>query len=179
MLLRDGRVLIVGGDYYAPMPAELYDPKTGKFTAADDFNSVTAVSDDCVAEPLPNGDVLITGCEYNAASGGNANAELYNPATGKFSRTGSMTTARSGHTATLLKNGKVLIAGGGGTDPNTQEPGGTLASAELYDPATGSFTSTGSMTASRILHEAIRLRDGKVLIVGGLNVTTPPPAPSH
>ena len=179
VLLRNGRVLIVGGDDIRTTPAELYDPKTGKFTAAHGFSSASTPSD-CVAEPLQNGNVLITGCDYNVTGSGlNANAELYNPETGKFSKTGSMTTARSGNTATLLKNGKVLIAGGGGASANTPEAGDTLASAELYDPAAGAFTPTGSMTVSRTGHQAIRLQDGKVLIVGGVNVTTPPPAPTH
>ena len=180
MLLRDGRVLIVGGFVVRTTPAELYDPKTGKFTAAHGFSRASTPSD-CVAEPLQNGNVLITGCDYNATgSGVNANAQLYDPATGKFSRTGSLTTARCGNTATLLKNGQVLITGGSGIDPHTtQESGDSLASAELYDPATGVFTPTGSMTVYRDLHQAIRLRDGKVLIVGGNSVTTLPPAPNH
>jgi hypothetical protein len=60
-----------------------------------------------------------------------ASAELYNPATGTFSVTGSMTTAREGQTATLLPNGEVLIAGG------FDNAGKYLSSAELYNPATG------------------------------------------
>ncbi|HET8732539.1 MAG TPA: putative Ig domain-containing protein, partial [Anaeromyxobacteraceae bacterium] len=77
-----------------------------------------------------------------------------------FSFTGSMTAAREAHSATLLANGKVLVAGG-------SDGGRTLSSAELFDPATGTFTATGSMAVARQQHQAIRLSDGKVLVVGG------------
>jgi Galactose oxidase, central domain/Kelch motif len=79
--------------------------------------------------------------------------------------TGSMNTARASHTATLLSNGKVLIAGGGYA--------GCLASAELYDPAAGTFTATGSMTTARASHTATLLPSGKVLIAGGDDCSGP------
>ena len=75
-----------------------------------------------------------------------------------------MLTPRRIHTATLLANGKVLVAGGFGR-------GGTLASAELYDPASGTFTPTGSMTNAQSWHTATLLHNGKVLIAGGLIAT--------
>src|SRR5690242_13172824 len=75
---------------------------------------------------------------------------------GTFAATGNMTAARSGHTATLLADGRVLIAGG--------DAAGT---AELYDPATGTFASTGKMTAARAAHTATLLPNGTVLIAGG------------
>jgi hypothetical protein len=92
---------------------------------------------------------------------------VFAQSTGTFTPTGNMTVPRFGHTATLLTNGKVLIAGGSST-PDHWQP---LSSAELYDPATGTFTPTGDMTWPQLGHNAMLLPDGKVLIVGrsGLN----------
>jgi uncharacterized protein (TIGR03437 family) len=88
---------------------------------------------------------------------------------GTFAATGNLTTGRFHNTATLLPDGKVLIAGGTySTPPIPTTPFfNFLASAELYDPATGKFTPTGSMSAHRAFHTAILLSSGKVLIVGG------------
>src|SRR2546429_475042 len=83
----------------------------------------------------------------------------HNP--GTFTPTGSLTTARGQDTATLLKIGKVLLAGGTGSI-------GFLSSAELYNPATGTFTATGSMTTARYLATATLLNNGQVLIAGGV-----------
>jgi N-acetylneuraminic acid mutarotase len=114
---------------------------------------------------LPNGEVLVEG-------GGNAtgflpNAELYAPATGKWTMSGSMTTARGQHTATLLPNGEVLVAGGLSNGSSPWSPSCT-ATAEIYNPFTGQWTTTGSMTKPRSSHTATLLRDGLVLIAGGL-----------
>jgi hypothetical protein len=85
---------------------------------------------------------------------------------GTFTATGSMITPRAAHTATLLPNGLVLIAGG-----YQGEPDNVFASAELYDPSTGTFTATGNMTTERAFHTAALLSDGRVLIASGIGLS--------
>ena len=90
-------------------------------------------------------------------------AEVYDPAIQAFAASGSLTTGRSAHTATLLHDGTVFIAGGSAGNEQV------LASAEVYDPRGGAFTATGSMYAVRYKHAAILLPTGRVLIIGGSN----------
>ena len=125
---------------------------------------------------LNNGVVLAAGGHDNA--GTLASAELYIPATGKWTTTGNMATLRSFQTATLLPSGQVLVAGGliGISDTGVISCAGR---AELYNPATGQWTVTGSMTTPRFEHAATSLANGQVLVAGGLNSSgTAVPAPS-
>src|SRR5439155_9171293 len=117
---------------------------------------------------LPNGSVLVAGGEshqcnsFNGCSfsGVTNTTELYNPATGTWSYTGNLS-FRGYHTATLLPNGQVLVAGG-------VRPGFTsVNSAEIYDPATGNWSSTANLNVPRSFHTATLLSNGKVLVAGG------------
>ena len=151
-LLPTGKVLVVGGGANS---AELYNPATGKWSLT---GSLANPSDGGTATLLPNGKVLVAG----------SGAELYNPATGTWTTTGSLVTARLSHTATLLPNGKVLVAGG---ERSFYDGSSTITfiSAELYDPAAGTWTPTGSLVTARASHTATLLSNGKVLIAGGYN----------
>jgi len=110
---------------------------------------------------LPNGKVLVAGGVYGLLT--LASAEMYDPASGTWTATGSLTHARSDHTATLLPNGKALVAGGSGSNNFN------LASAELFDPASGTWTGTGSLAIARYNHTATLLPNGNLLVAGGYN----------
>jgi len=106
--------------------------------------------------------VLVCGGQLESGSS-TATAELFDPATETFTATGTMETVRQSHQATLLSNGKVLISGGAPDNMGT----GTIESAEIYDPATGLFTTAGNMTVARAWHSAVLLGNGQVMIAGG------------
>ena len=99
-----------------------------------------------------------------------ATAELFDPATGTFALTGSLATARWGHTATLLPDGRVFVVGG--TNVGAFTPGVSLATAELYQPSTGTWTYGGAMLTARDSHSSTLLQNGTVLIAGGVNGST-------
>lgn len=115
---------------------------------------------------LGDGRVLITGgaSAPDAAARYLATTETWDPATATFTASGGLTEGRGGHTATLLEDGRVLLVGGGS---GVLGDGRVTASAEIWDPASGSATAAGALAQARTLHTATRLDDGRVLVVGG------------
>lgn len=172
-VLPNGGVLVVGGrDGAGPLStAQIYDPATGAWTPAGTLNHARYFH---TATLLPDGKVLVA-AGYNGTfvngifSGGSSlsSAELYDPLLGTWALTGSLKSARTWPTATLLTNGLVLITGGA---PDADTP---LSSAELYNPATGTWSNTGPMKSRRLLHSATLLPNGNVLVAGGADVGFP------
>jgi hypothetical protein len=164
VLLADGRVLVHGGSRQssssdAARSAEIYDPENGRWTA-----TASTMIERPTLTLLADGRVLATGGQEPGDNGAPvASAELYDPRIGEWSATGSMIAARSGHTATLLADGTVLVAGSWGPD----DVANAEASAELYDPSSGTWSATGSMIEARFSHTATLMADGKVLVAGG------------
>ncbi len=160
-LLPNGMVLVAGGFNGGGTlaSAELYNPTTGAFTFTGNMNSPRYYH---TATLLGNGTVLIAGGDYPI--GGVAmplqTAEIYDPSTGAFTLTSNLNASRYDHTATLLSNGTVMIAGG-------YDPPDALASAEIFDPGTGMFSLTGSLNVARGDQTAVLLKTGTVLVTGG------------
>ncbi len=153
--LLDGRVLATGGavgEAKPPTSAELYDPETGTWSAT---GSMIHPQDGFDPTLLGNGKVLV-GDALDDAPGdgsGSGGAELYDPATGTWAATGKMVRGTALASATLLRDGRVLV---------TDDVG-----AQLYDPDLGTWSATGSMTTPRYNTTATLLPDGRVLVAGG------------
>ena len=164
-LLPNGKVLVAGGVDTNNNPVSysmLYDPATGTWTGTLPLNQARF---NHTATLLTNGLVLVVGGMTNRydASTAIGTAELYDPTNGTWTMTGSLNTPRYAHTATLLANGEVLVAGGQSTNafPNI------TASAETFDPGTGLWTPINPMLLQRNSHTATLLPDGQVLVAGG------------
>jgi hypothetical protein len=154
-LLGDGRVLVTGG----PASAELWDRYSRTFESAGDLAEARV---EHTATLLGDGRVLVIGGMAGETFGGEplASAELWDPETRTFAPAGTMAVPRAGHTATLLPDGRVLVAGGY-----------FIASAELWDPEIGAFTPAGPMVDARGAHTATLLEEGRVLVAGGYQDT--------
>ncbi len=164
-LLGDGRVLIAGGynaEYLASL--EIVDPSTKRLRSA---GALLEGRSEQTATLLPDGRVLFVG---GVGRGWTflRSAELYDPKTGRSESVGSMTVPRESHTATLLADGRVLIIGGHSGRRQNMD---VYASAELFDPRTRRFEATAALAIARHKHDAIKLADGRVLVVGGADRT--------
>ena len=174
--LDTGRTLVTGGRNFVPnatvKPAELYDPLTETFTVTGSLNDGRWSH---TATLLLDGRVLVTGGYTDPVTGANAQpvlatAELYHPATGTWTPTGSMHTRRALHVAQLLPDGRVLVAGGrtcNTAPPATCDFTFTTNTAEIYNPATDTWTPTANMNRNRTTTSAVLLTDGRVLVPAG------------
>ena len=148
VLLPDGRVLITTG--IGSFAIEMYDPHSGRFDHVADLPWKVGTE---TATLLPNGDVLLTSF---------IRAGVFDPTKGTFSATFRMYPTRFGHTATLLKDGRVLIVGG-----QIFRGDWLLGQNLIYDPSSEAFSDAGNLQFDRWNHKAVLLQDGRVLIVGG------------
>jgi Kelch motif protein len=172
ILLPSGKVLIVGGrdtNGTVLKQAETYDPAanppTGLWSPAHDM---FAVRWGPAAALLPDGRVLVAGGELDGDHK-LASAEVYDPATNTWSHTANdMSEPRTQPSATLLRNGKILVAGGDKSNASVASFGAT--SADLYDPATNSWSPAAAMHEARFGLTASELCDGRVLVSGGQSV---------
>ena len=164
--LSDGRVLLASGSVSGGMlsSSQLYDHSTRTFSSGGVLQQARMEHS---ATLLVDGRVLLAGGETQSAI--LSTAERYDPATGTFTLTGAMLGPRTRHASVGLPDGKVLVLGG----LSAFSGGAVLSTAEVFDPATGTFQATGSMNLAREWPGAVLLGDGKVLVASG---TTDPRA---
>jgi hypothetical protein len=165
--LRDGRVLVVGGDPDAPdgmlqSSAEVFDPVTGRFARVGPLLDTQWV---VTATVLADGRALVIGELADATLTDTfATAEVYDPATGLLSRTGAMGYLDAPQTAVAFPDGRALVLGWPIEDAESDGPPAP-GPCEVFDPATGSFSGTG-LSNPYVVPVPIVLRDGRVLVVG-------------
>jgi hypothetical protein len=164
--LADGRVVIAGGfdDGGYLSSVEVYDPASRRFDAMGELSTGRSGH---TATLLADGRILMAG---GVGRGWTflSSAELFDPSTGRSQPVGSLSTPRESHTATLLADGRVLVTGGHQGRRSQME---VYASAEIYDPAAKSFSPAGTLATARHKHDAVRLADGRVLVIGGADRT--------
>ena len=168
VLLNSGSVLIAGGfdGTNLPTAAEIYSPANGGFTGAGP--SLNVARFDASATLLNNGRVLVAGGSTCSLPGCPTNAaEIYDPVASTFSIvTGGMIVPRFNHTATLLTNGDVVVAGGYSSCGSACS---AEASTELFDPVAGAFTSGPPEATGLAGHTGTLMANGDVLLIGGIN----------
>ena len=145
ILLPDGRVLLAGADQ---APPEFFDPRTGRFTAEPYLPAFARIWSITL---LPNGKILT----YYSLG-----VAIFDTATREFTSLPGTVVIRAGHTATLLRDGRVLIVGSGNAS-------GMVKESEIFDPSSNTLTRTGDLRYERQDHKAILLQDGSVLVIGG------------
>jgi N-acetylneuraminic acid mutarotase len=181
--LSSGRVLVSGGDhdafFGAQGSAEVYDPSSGRWTVVGRMMTSRRVH---TSTALADGTVIVTGGKYGddlGGAGGNplAMTDRYDPTAGRWSPVGDLqvvshgvptVAGRSYHTATLLNDGRVLVAGGAGNVNYNKFT--VFNTSELFDPRTNAWTFTGNMHVARAQHAGVLLADGRALVVGGSTV---------
>jgi Galactose oxidase, central domain len=174
-LLSNGKVLLLGS-INEPSSAELFDPATGRFTATGSLGQPRTHH---TATLLPSGKVLVVGgTQVQPPGGGGArpapvsldSVEIYDPASGTFKSAGKLAVARDSHSATLLANGTVLVAGGysHGFDGDADPEWFTMFTAEKFDPTTSVSTRAASLEVDRAEHVATLLSNGHILVTGGV-----------
>ncbi len=164
-----GDAILIAGGYgsggASTSSVWLYHPSDRSFEPADPMAVPRAGH---TATPLADGRVLVVGgCDFGTPGSTFTtsaelrvfSAEIYDPVTGRWSRTGDLGFGRCDHTATLLPSGKVLVTGGDEADP--------CGIPELFDPATGRWVTAGQLGTPRFEHAAVLLRDGTVMVIGG------------
>jgi N-acetylneuraminic acid mutarotase len=163
-LLPNGKILVRGQAGTFSSWGELYDSVTNTWSATGSMQVYPRYS--CTSTLLSNGKVLVAGGWAFLGAGATIlpGTELYDSVTNTWSAASSMATPRYGHSATLLPDGKVLVAGGR-SQAKSDAP--LLTSVELYDPATNTWSAAGSMSTARLGHTATLLSNGKVLVMGG------------
>jgi hypothetical protein len=166
--LNDGKVLVVGGGVGAiPVAAaELFDPVSGQWRPTGALNEPRRGH---AATALPDGRVVVAGGR-NADGDPTVSAEMYDPVAGTWATVAPMKVGRIGHSLTTLADGRVLVTGGTTAGTGAAGGGQTIrpeSSAEIFDPKTGAWRTTQSMSTGRFEHTATALPDGKVLIAGG------------
>jgi hypothetical protein len=169
ILLPNGKVLLVGGLGWTVgsslATSELFDPETREFSPSGVMGHVFS---DAVTTLLPDGRVLMScGLTYPDVL---SEPEIYDPASGTFTKTSAPIEARHWHRAGLLPTGKVLLAGG--TSPRPPEEGGEIPppgptdSTEIYDPVANTFTAGPDMSDPRSGPTLVMLPNGQAMIFG-------------
>jgi N-acetylneuraminic acid mutarotase len=168
-LLLNGKVLLIGAQGFAN--ADLYNPATNTWASA---GVLPVALSNYTTTLLANGNVLVVG--GNTPTGtysipvSQSMVELYNATTNTWSAAATLATPRSSHSATLLASGQVLVAGGLNLQLGASSSSQTstkLASAELYNPATNSWSAAANLTTTRYGHGSVTLTDGRAMVIAG------------